>query len=239
MQPFWQPYVNKYGNLTPCTLSIEHCDASAQSDTPLTAAQKQASFALVAHLCQKYGIPADHIKPHNSICATACPGTYPMAELINFIARGGNTLNIPQSWHDDGKTLTAPNGHHVVLGFRDHVLNYPGGWSAGNQPMEEETHADPLEYSNPGLGAGQRQSFTWTTLEYTTARGVFEAWQGQELVALRALLAKTPGGKPVDTAAIIAALKTLQTYSDTTIQNSLKALVASYLNFNLFARSGV
>ena len=91
---------------------------------------------------------------------------------------------VPTGWKDDGKTLTAPNGHRVILGFRDYVLSH--NWDANNQPLEEEWTADPLEVSNPSLGAGQKLGFNWTTLEYTAARGVFEAWQGQEIVALRA-----------------------------------------------------
>jgi hypothetical protein len=198
--PFWQPYMQQYGNLNTCTISIEHCDASSANDTPLTTAQKQASFALVAHLCQKYGIPASHIKPHRSVCATTCPGTYPMTELVNFIQQGGNMP--PTNWKDDGKTLTAPNGHRVVLGFRDYVLSH--NWDAHNQPMEEEWHADPLEVSNPSLGAGQKQGFTWTTLEYTAERGVFEAYQGQEIVALRTQIAAAHTSTPVDTTQVKA-----------------------------------
>lgn len=113
---------------------------------------------------------------------------------------------IPPGWADDGHTLTAPNGHKVVMGFRDHVLT--NNWDANNQPMEDEWHADPLELSNPSLGAGQKQSFNWTTLEYTTVRGIFEAYQGQEIVALRAEIAKlqatAPTGKPVDTSVVVA-----------------------------------
>lgn len=101
-------------------------------------------------------------------------------------AGGVSMSTIPTGWQDDGHTLTAPNGHRVVLGFRDHVLNT--NWDPSNQPLEEEWHADPLEYSNPSLGAGQKQCFTWTTLEWTPVRGVFEGWQGQEIHALLALL---------------------------------------------------
>lgn len=88
---FWFPYMQEYGNLNTCTISIEHCDPSPQNDTPLTPEQKQASFALVAHLCQKYDIAADYIKPHRSIVNTICPGTYPMDELIHFIEQGNVT----------------------------------------------------------------------------------------------------------------------------------------------------
>lgn len=116
----------------------------------------------------------------------------------NVFVGGGNSMGIPNGWKDDGHTLTAPNGKTVVFGFRDHVLNYAGGWPAGNQPQEEEWHASPLEYSNPGLGDGQKQSFNWTTLEWTPARGIFEAWQGQEIVALRAALAKVTQPAPIN-----------------------------------------
>lgn len=90
IEAFWQPYLAKYSNLNMCTISVEHCDPSINNDTPLTAAQKQASFALVSHLCAKHKIPPDHIKPHRSIAATDCPGTYPMDELINYVKGGGN-----------------------------------------------------------------------------------------------------------------------------------------------------
>lgn len=211
--PFWQPYLNEYGNLNLCTLSIEHCDSSDSNSTPLTPAQKEASFKLVAYLAKKYNIPASHIKTHASIDPvdrSRCPGNYPMSELIAYVQNGGSMI---PGWHDDGTTLTAPNGHRVVLGFRGYVLNYPGGWDAGNQPLEEEWHASPLETSNPGLGDGQKQGFTKTTLEYTPARGVFEAWQGQEIVALRAqiaaLKAAQPVPAPVDTTALIAAINAI------------------------------
>jgi hypothetical protein len=210
--PFWYPYMQQYGNLNTCTISIEHCDASSANDTPLTTAQKQASFALVAH---------------RSICATTCPGTYPMTELIAYVQQGGNTPMVPTGWKDDGHTLTAPNGHRVVLGFRDYVLSH--NWDAHNQPLEEEWTADPLEVSNPSLGAGQKQSFVWTTLEYTPARGVFEAWQGQELVALRveiaALKTATPPPVPVDTTQAIAAVNAIADQVATAVASAAAAAV--------------
>lgn len=211
--PFWQPYLNEYGNLNLCTLSIEHCDSSPSNSTPLTPAQKEASFKLVAYLCKKYGIPSTHIKTHASIDPvdrTRCPGNYPMQELIAYVQNGGTM--VPQGWKDDGKTLTAPNGHRVVLGFRDYVLNH--NWDANNQPLEEEAGRDPLEDSNPALGAGTWQPFTWTVLEYTTSRGVFEAWTGQELVKARAEIAALKAAQPapavpVDTTALVGAINAI------------------------------
>lgn len=90
---------------------------------------------------------------------------------------------IPTGWHDDGTTLTAPNSHKVVHGFRDYVLK--NNWQPGNVPLQEEAGRNPLEESNPTLGAGTQQVFRWTMLEWTPSRGVFVAWIGQEFLKIR------------------------------------------------------
>lgn len=66
----------------------------------------------------------------------------------------------PANWKDDGTTLTAPNGHKVVLGFRGKVLQ---GWEASDVPTEEE-HGD-------GTG-GTVQKFTRTILKWNAKDGV-------------------------------------------------------------------
>jgi len=91
---------------------------------------------------------------------------------------------IPSGWRDDGSTLTAPNGHRVVMGFRRYVLTNP--WDATNLPLEEEHGQSPLEDANPALGSGTQQVFNSATLEWTPTRGVFVAWPGPEILALRA-----------------------------------------------------
>lgn len=106
IEAFWRPYQAKYGNLNTCTISIEHCDPSINNDTPLTPAQKQASFNLVAHICKKHNIPPDHIKPHHSIAATTCPGTYPMQELIDFVKSGGQTTDM-QTYSPDSPSFAS------------------------------------------------------------------------------------------------------------------------------------
>ena len=100
-------------------------------------------------------------------------------------------MGVPQGWRDDGTTLIAPNGKRVVQGFRARVLQ---GWDPVNWPLEEEHGENPLEISNPSLGSGTQQVFRWTILEWTQTKGVFEAWGGQELLALRAKLANTTSG---------------------------------------------
>jgi len=94
---------------------------------------------------------------------------------------------VPQGWHDDGTTLTAPNGVAVRLGFRDYVLSH--GWDAGNYPLAPEQGVTLLEASNPGLGGGDQQVFRWALLGYTQLRGVFLEWCGQELAFVRGQLA--------------------------------------------------
>src|SRR5258708_30293124 len=42
-----------------------------------------------------------------------------------------------------------------------------------------------LEASNPSLGGGSQQLFRWSMLGYTTQRGVFFEWLGQELAFCR------------------------------------------------------
>src|SRR5258706_16346085 len=90
---------------------------------------------------------------------------------------------VPNGWHDDGTTLTAPNGHRVVRGFRGYILNH--NWDPANVPLEEEVALNPLEESHHSLGAGTQQVFNWTVLEWTSSRGVLVAWSGKELMWLR------------------------------------------------------
>ncbi|HEV2473916.1 MAG TPA: hypothetical protein VGS41_14670 [Chthonomonadales bacterium] len=110
--------------------------------------------------------------------------------------RKQSTPAIPIGWKDDGITLTAPNGHSVVRGFREYILTH--AWHPENVPLQEEQGRDPLEESNPSLGGGTQQIFNWTMLEWTQARGVFVAWIGQELLRLRAdLQTRNNGGNTI------------------------------------------
>lgn len=184
--PFWKPYLDTYGNLNLCTLSVEHCDSATDNSTPITAAQKEASFKLIAHLAQKYGIPATSIKTHASIdpqSRARCPGNYPMDELIQFVQSGGTGMGVPAGWHDDGKTLTAPNGHRVVMGFRERVL---AGWDPQNVPLEEEHGQNPLEeFFQQPTNKGTQQVFLYSVLCYNTQRGVYTMDIGNEFLGLR------------------------------------------------------
>lgn len=106
-----------------------------------------------------------------------------------FDPRKETSMNVvPLGWHDDGTTLVAPNGHKVVLGFRSHVL--ANNWNKDNQPLEDEHGQAPVAEGDPTLGNGTAQSFRDTTLAWTSAKGVFELAQGQELLARRTSEAK-------------------------------------------------
>lgn len=95
--------------------------------------------------------------------------------------------HIPAGWHDDGVTLTAPNGQAVVLGFRDHILSDPT-WPAGDVPLEAERHLSAVSWANRLLGGGQRQVFAWTILVYVgPSSGVQRIAPGAELLALETI----------------------------------------------------
>src|SRR5260370_5418664 len=176
--PYWYGYIQQYGNLNLCTISIEHCNNSTNS-LPMTQAQIDASNKLILWLCQKFNLNINHIKGHNSINPKSkpdCPGTFSFAQLATFLQGG---LMVPQGWHDDGQILTAPNGDAVRLGFRTYVL--ANNWHPDNWPLAPEQGFTLLEASNPGLGGGDQQVFRWSMLGYTQQRGVFLERIGQEL----------------------------------------------------------
>ncbi len=180
--PYWYGYLQQYGNLNLCTISIEHCNNSTNS-LPMTQAQTDASNKLILWLCQKFNLNINHIKGHNSINPKSkpdCPGTFSFAQLAAYL-QGGSM--VPTGWHDDGQMLTAPNGVGVRLGFRDYVLSH--NWDGGNYPLAPEQGVSLLEASNPGLGGGDQQVFRWSMLGYTQQRGVFLEWTGVELVTVR------------------------------------------------------
>lgn len=144
MDPFWKPFLQEFGNLNRCTISIEHCDPSTDNNTPLTPAQKEASFNLVAHLARKYGIPASHIKPHRSIAATSCPGNYPMDELIHFVETGGESEMLEIT--DVSSFFTAVsdiswkcnNGHLVIGGILHFFRRIPSPLAVIGLPRTNE-----------------------------------------------------------------------------------------------------
>lgn len=91
---FWQPTLDAGVNLNLVTVSIEHCKIASDNSDVLTPAQQDASFRLVAWLCQTLSIPprqADEqggITGHcsiNGIERVNCPGVYPWEALWSVL----------------------------------------------------------------------------------------------------------------------------------------------------------
>ena len=131
-----------------------------------------------------YWDPRAHIQQYNNaVIMSGLEVDYDRSMKSDFgqWTQGGSM--VPTGWHDDGTTLTAPNGVKVVHGFRDYVLAH--NWDAANEPVMAEFGTSLLEASNPSLGGGSQQLFRWSMLGYTTQRGVFFEWLGQELAFCR------------------------------------------------------
>lgn len=86
-------------NLNWWTVSIEHVDPATDNNTPLTDAQKQASFQLIKHICERHNIPmrpgdaTGGIIGHMDIAPQSrarCPGNYPWSELWQYLQSGGS-----------------------------------------------------------------------------------------------------------------------------------------------------
>lgn len=141
--------------------------------------------------------------------------TYSRQDLINAqissVTRIHPMAMIPTGWSDDGTTLTAPNHVTVTQGFRDYILAHI--WDDFNWPLDDVYYPDPVDPEAPQVGGGSRQDFREGSLGWTQALGVTRVWVGDELLALRAEVAKLtanppppPGGEPdADDAALAAA----------------------------------
>jgi len=105
---------------------------------------------------------------------------------------------IPQTWTDDGTTLTCPSSvpggpTTPIRGrMRDYVL--ANAWPYANVALSEAVHKDQLELSNSGLGPGWVQEFRWARLEIPDtgphAGQVIWGWLGTELHHIEALYAQ-------------------------------------------------
>lgn len=88
---FWDQFSGD--NLNIHTISIEHINDSTNS-LPLTQSQQDASFKLVAWLCERYGLAADKVKTHASIAPLTrarCPGpAFSFDALLQYVQLGGN-----------------------------------------------------------------------------------------------------------------------------------------------------
>jgi N-acetyl-anhydromuramyl-L-alanine amidase AmpD len=82
------------GNLH--SISIEHVDPALDNSSPLTLAQKRASFNLILHICKRHGIPMRYpvADGRGGICRhgdidpvnrARCPGNFPFDELYTYL----------------------------------------------------------------------------------------------------------------------------------------------------------
>lgn len=211
-------------NLNTWTVSIEHVDPASDNSTPLTPAQKAASFKLIRDICQRHNIPmrrgdaSGGIIGHSDIDPVdraLCPNNYPWQELFDYL-KGNTSMPVPNGWKDNGTTLTDPKGVPVVTGFRDRILNATS-WDSGNVPQEPEYHTDQVLLHNAAVGAGQRQLFRDTLLWYTPTKGVVEepyiGWEldaaYKQIDALKAQLAQQQQPAPVNTTALLVAINAI------------------------------
>ena len=116
------------------------------------------------------------------------------------------TITMPAGWHDDGTTLTAPNGHAVVSAFREYVLAH--AWPPDNVPLEPQRQVAIMEWQASSLGPGTRQVFLRTALRADPAGGVTEIALGAELLAVEARLstAQSPANPEATVAQQVATM---------------------------------
>jgi N-acetylmuramoyl-L-alanine amidase-like protein len=113
-------------------ITIEHVKPHEDNSDHLTEAQKQASFELVSHICQRWDIPARKADAHGGITGhysvdpvnrARCPGPYPWDELFTYLDGEHMQINLNtpgisaffsqaqgDAWH-----CTRP-GHNFVIG---------------------------------------------------------------------------------------------------------------------------
>lgn len=171
--PFWNSYINEYGNLNYCTISIEHCDNTSTNTEVMSQAQIDASNKLVKWLCDRFNIPVTHIKGHNSINDTTCPGDYNFTTLFNYLkASVTMTPNQQKQFNDIWQSTYIPvvtNGivtyvhapigtginalwntarlHGIFLGAPN-SLEYPSiDWS-GNPIVCQDFGSEHIEWQN-------------------------------------------------------------------------------------------
>lgn len=131
------PYLPSGINMNLVTISIEHVDPAPDNSTPLTEAQKAASFALVLGICQRHNIPmragdgAGGIIRHADISPQTralCPNNYPFDELYAYLQQGGHmsidiTNPVAASWYSDIGGWWHLKGANPDLAIHGEILN--------------------------------------------------------------------------------------------------------------------
>ena len=133
-----------------------------------------------------HGIIPTHWHGWNELAAAEINGMIALEKVSTVVA---SVSAIPRGWKDDGKTLVAPNGVPVVMGFREYVLAHT--WDANNWPLaaEQVINGGSIEPGNAAIGPGSRQDFRLTSLGWTESRNVYMIYVGQDIRALEQQLA--------------------------------------------------
>lgn len=161
---FWDTAGHKDPN--GCTISIEH-SKSTDNQSQLSTAQQKASFALVAGICQRWGIPrqlanaSGGITGHYSIdpvMRSFCPGPYPFQNLVNFlggsslISSGPPTTLDTSSVSSSGPTITTrPERTYIPVTqqIHDTLIHVPGFYGIALALDEAEQFPGWIDLTQP------------------------------------------------------------------------------------------
>lgn len=125
--------------------------------------------------------------------------TYSWQQLVNAVPcgvlvidmepQGVLTVPVPAGWTDANSVLTDPDGNKIALGFREMVLNWPGGWESDNHaitPSDDAGAGSSVEYANASIGKGTRRLFRYRGLGWSptfNSGQPYKVWIGKELLA--------------------------------------------------------
>lgn len=206
------------------TFSIEHVKPRADNADELTPEQRAASFALIKHLCDRWGIPARQadasggITGHRSIDPVNrahCPGPYPWDELWAYL-KGASAMSIVKQ--PDGSARDDKTGVVLHAGMAAYVLEH----AITQHALLAETYYTPDDSCVPCDGGliltynrqenavradhgGETLLAVWNQLSAANDRAATTAAQARDLAAqvdaLRAQLAQAQTSTPADATA--------------------------------------
>lgn len=212
------------------TFSIEHVKPHADNSDELTPEQQAASFALVKHLCDRWGIPTRQadasggITGHRSIDPVNrahCPGPYPWDRLWAYL-QGASTMAFVKQ--PDGSARDDQTGVVLHYGMAAYVLAH----DVAQHALLAETYYTADDSFVPCDGGliltyhrqentvrtdhgGEALLAIWNQLAAANARATTAASQVHDLAAqVAALQAQLAHAQPADASAS-AAIRALAT----------------------------
>ncbi|MGT2926849.1 peptidoglycan recognition protein family protein [Streptococcus cuniculipharyngis] len=147
------------------SIGIEHLNNSGAPNWTISEATYRNSAKLIADICQRYGIPIDrnHIVPHQSISATACPGDIDLDKLVRMAQEVAKGASLAKS-----ETVAQSGSFRVKVVVKDLNVRKAPSLSAaksgvakmGVYTITETKTADGHEWGKLKSGAG------WIALTY-------------------------------------------------------------------------